>query len=173
LAVRAGALAIPPALVIAVAAADPEKAALAPVPDAVNVTVTLLTGLLLVSFTAACSAVAKAVFIVALWGVPKTAATLAGGPGRFVKLKLAGVATLGALAVTVKLPAWELAVKAGAAAIPLALVAAVAVADPLNEPVAPVVGAAKVTVTPLSGLLLPSFTVACKAVVNAAFTVAL
>ena len=101
LAVRAGAVAIPLALVTAVAVADPEKAARAPVPDAVKVTVTPLTGLPLASFTAACSAVVKVALIVALCGVPAAAETLAGGPGRFVNLKLAGVATPAALAVTV------------------------------------------------------------------------
>src|ERR1700689_2479707 len=57
--------------------------------------------------------------------------------------------------------------------MPLALVVAVAVADPLKAAPAPVAGAVKVTVTPLIGLLLASFTVACSAVVNALFTMAL
>ena len=57
--------------------------------------------------------------------------------------------------------------------MPLALVVAVAVADPLNAAPAPLAGAVKVTVTPLIGLLLASFTVACSAVVKALFTMAL
>ena len=44
------------------------------------------------------------------------------------------------------MPAVPLAVKAGAVAIPDALV--VAVADPAKVPLAPVLGAVKVTVTP-------------------------
>jgi hypothetical protein len=49
---------------------------------------------------------------------------------------------------------------------------AVAVATPLKVPLAGVVEAVNVTVTPLNGLLPPSFTVACKGVVNALFTFA-
>jgi hypothetical protein len=51
-----------------------------------------------------------------------------------------------------------LAVKAGAIATPFALV--VAVAAPAKLALAPLAGTANVTVTPLIGLLLPSFTVA-------------
>jgi hypothetical protein len=45
-------------------------------------------------------------------------------------------------------------------------------ADPLKEAVAPVAGAAKVTVTPLSRLLEASFTRTCKLVPNVELTVA-
>ena len=55
----------------------------------------------------------------------------------------------------------------GALATPLVFVAMVTVAEPLNVPLAPVVGAANVTFTPLTGLLPESFTVACRPVVNA------
>ena len=65
-----------------------------------------------------------------------------------------------------------MAVSAGAVATPLAFVMAVAVATPLKVPLAGVVEAVNVTVTPLNGLLPPSFTVACKGVVNALFTFA-
>jgi hypothetical protein len=57
--------------------------------------------------------------------------------------------------------------------MPLELVTAVAVDDPLKEAVAPVLGALKVTITPLSRLLLASFTTACNAVPNGVLTVAL
>ena len=57
--------------------------------------------------------------------------------------------------------------------MPLALVITAAVADPLKAAVAPADGAVNVTVTPLTGLLLASFRVACSAVVNAVLTVAL
>ena len=63
--------------------------------------------------------------------------------------------------------------RVGAVATPLALVVAVAVADPLNVAPAPDAGAVNVTVTPLTGLLFASFTVACSGVVNALLTVAL
>jgi hypothetical protein len=100
LAVSDGAVATPLLLVVAVAVADPPNVALAPLPGAVNVTVAPLTGLLLESFTMACSAVANAVLIVALCGVPALAVMLAGGPAVLVKLKLADVDTPDTLAVT-------------------------------------------------------------------------
>ena len=96
-----GAVAIPLALVTAVAVADPLNVPLAPVPGALKLTVTPLSGLLLASLTTACSAVANAVFTVALCGVPEFAATLAGSTALFVKLKLAGATTPEAVAVTV------------------------------------------------------------------------
>jgi hypothetical protein len=58
------------------------------------------------------------------------------------------------------------AVNVGAVATPLLFV--VTVAEPPKVPLAPVPGAAKVTLTPLTGLLLASFTVAFMAVANAA-----
>jgi hypothetical protein len=65
-----------------------------------------------------------------------------------------------------------LAVNAGAVATPPLLV--VAVFTPLAKvPLAPVVGAVKVTVTPLTGLLPASFTVTCSPVANAVLIVAL
>ena len=80
MAVSAGAVAIPLVFVVAVAVADPLKAALAPVAGAVKVTVTPLTGLLLASLTVACSGAENAVFTVALCGVPAVAEMLAGDP---------------------------------------------------------------------------------------------
>ena len=59
----------------------------------------------------------------------------------------------------------------GTVATPLLLV--VTVAEPVKVPLAPLIGAAKVTEAPLTGLLLASFTVACRAVANAVPTVAL
>ena len=46
-------------------------------------------------------------------------------------------------------------------------------AEPVKVPLAPLVGAAKLTEVPLTGLLLASLTVACSAVANAVPTVAL
>ena len=91
---------MPLPLVVAVAVADPLKAAPAPVAGALKVTVTPLTGLLLESFTVACSAVVNALLTVALCGVPAVAVMLDGVWARLVRLKLAVVATPVALAVT-------------------------------------------------------------------------
>jgi hypothetical protein len=85
LAVRAGAVATPLTLVVAVAVARPLKVPLAPVPGAVNVTVAPLTTLPPASFTIACRAVPNAVLIAVLWGVPAVAAMLAAGPAVFVR----------------------------------------------------------------------------------------
>jgi len=79
LAVNAAAVATPLAFVVAVFT-PPAKVPLAPLPGAAKVTVTPFTGLLLASRTVACSAVAKAVLIAALWGVPAVAVIVAGGP---------------------------------------------------------------------------------------------
>jgi hypothetical protein len=76
------------------------------------------------------------------------------------------------LAVTVYDPVALLAVSAGAVATPLALVVAVAVAEPLNVAPAPDAGAVNVTVTPLTGSEF-EVTVACRAVPNTVPTVAL
>ena len=65
-----------------------------------------------------------------------------------------------------------LAVNVGAVATPLLLVVAV-FTPPANVPPAPALGAVKVTVTPPTGLLPPSTTMACSAVPNAVLTVAL
>ena len=80
---------MPAEFVVAVAVADPLKAALAPEEGAVKVTIAPLTGLLLASLTVACNAVANAVFTVALCGVPAVAITLAGGPAAIAVLERA------------------------------------------------------------------------------------
>ena len=66
-----------------------------------------------------------------------------------------------------------MALKTGAVAIPLVLVTAVAVADPLKLALAPETGAVKATVTPPSGLPPASLTMACSSVANALPTSAL
>jgi hypothetical protein len=86
LAVKAGAVAIPLLFVVALAVADPLKLPLAPLPGAVNVTVTPLTALPPESFTVACKAVAKVVPSVALWGVPEVAVMLVAAPAVLVRL---------------------------------------------------------------------------------------
>src|SRR5215469_11876857 len=97
---------------------------------------------------------------------------VAAGPARLVSEKMAEVETPETEAVTVKAPAVLLAVKTAAVAIPDELVVAV-VTPPANVPLAPLPGAVKVTVAPLTGLLKGSFTVACSCVANAVPTVAL
>jgi hypothetical protein len=66
-----------------------------------------------------------------------------------------------------------LATNAGAVAMPLAFVGAAALLEPENVPVAPLAGAVNVTTTPLTGFPDASFTVACKGVANAVFTLVL
>ena len=63
------------------------------------------------------------------------------------------------------------AVNAGAVATPLAFV--VTVLDPPNVPLAPVAGAVNVTVAPLTGFPLPSFTVAASTTGNGVLIVTL
>ena len=101
MAVRVGAVATPLLLVVAVAVNEPLKFALAPEPGAVNVTVTPLTGLLDASRTVACRAVANAVLIAVLCGVPAVAVIVAAVAVVLVRLKLAGVGTPMTDAVTV------------------------------------------------------------------------
>src|SRR5258705_11633484 len=74
--------------------------ALAPLPGALKVTVTPLTGLPKLSATVAWNAVPKAVFTAVLCGVPPVALMVAAAPAVLVTLKLAGVATPAAGAVT-------------------------------------------------------------------------
>ena len=64
------------------------------------------------------------------------------------------------------------AVKTAAVATPCVSVVDV-FAPPANAPLAPFAGAVKVTVTPLSGLLPESFTVACSWTANAVLMVEL
>src|SRR5437763_11515973 len=79
----------------------PANVPLAPLPGAVNVTVTPLTPLPKESLTVACSCVANAVLMEALCGVPAVALILAADPARFVREKFAGEATPETEAVTV------------------------------------------------------------------------
>jgi hypothetical protein len=98
-AVNVGAVATPDASVWT--AAGPAKLPLAPEPGPANVTVTPGTGFPPASRTVACNAVEKGVLIAVLCPDPSVAATAAGEPTRFVRLKAATVPTPDALAVTV------------------------------------------------------------------------
>src|SRR4051812_31106198 len=78
----------------------------------------------------------------------------------------------GAVAATLYLPATVFAANARAVAMPLLSVVAVFM-PPAKLPLAPVVGAMKVTTIPGTGLPLLSFTRTCNALPNAVPTVAL
>src|SRR3989442_685721 len=67
----------------------PLKLALAPLDGAVKVTVTFATGFDDASVTFACSAVANAVFTVALCGVPEVATIDSRGTAAFINAKVA------------------------------------------------------------------------------------
>src|SRR5215467_14935471 len=79
LAVMTAAVATPEAFVVAVVT-PPANVPLAPLPGAAKVTTAPITGLLNESLTVACNCVAKAVFTVALCGVPAVAVIVAGTP---------------------------------------------------------------------------------------------
>ena len=92
---------MPLELVMAVAVAELENAALAPFAGAVKVTVAPLTGLVYESLTDTCRAVENTVLTVVLCGVPAVALMLAATPALLAREKLAGVAAPVTLAVTV------------------------------------------------------------------------
>ena len=142
--------------VIADAVAEPPvNVPLAPLAGAANVTFTLATGLLVASYTVAWKGFVKATFVAVLCGVPPVAVTVAGVPTsvRFVSKKFAGVVTPDAVAVTVYgPPATPFALNVGAVATPCVFVTTIAVDEPpINVPLAPVLGAANVTMIPFAG----------------------
>lgn len=150
-------LAIPEALVTAVRL---DSVAVAPLSGAVKVTVAPLNGVPDESFTVACSAIGKTAPNPADCGVPPVAVMLAGGAAVLLNEKDAENAP--AVAVMVYVPDVALAV-AVTLATPEALVTAVALD---RVALAPVAGAAKVTVAPLIGFPAESLTVACSAFAN-------
>ena len=156
LAVKVGAVAMPLLLVVSVTEVlSPENVPLAPLEGAAKVTVTPLIALPFWSLTVASSAVANAVLTVALWGVPTVAVMVVATDcaALLVRRNEAEVPMPVTPAVTEYVPVVALAVKVGAVAMPLLLVVSVTeVLLPENVPLAPLNGAAKVTVTPLSGL---------------------
>jgi len=172
LAVNVAEVATPLAFVTAVFT-PPAKLPLAPVPGAVNVTVTPETGFPPLSFTVATSGAAKAVLMVALCGVPLVAVMLAGVPAVLVSKKFAAVTTPATVAVTVYgPPAVPLAVNVAEVATPLAFVTAV-FTPPAKLPLAPLPGAVNVTVTPETGFPPLSFTVATSGAANVVLMVVL
>ena len=145
----------------------------APEPGAVNVTFTPLTGLLPESFTVTASAFANPVLIVADCGVvPAFAVIVDAAPALLVNEKLTVVRPVAAAVTVYGPPAVAFAVN-DADATPDAFVATTIDAVLLlNTPDAPDPGAVKVTFTPLTGLLLASFTVTANAFANAVLIVA-
>src|SRR5216683_2852713 len=171
-AVNVAEVATPLALLVAVFT-PPAKVPLAPLPGAVNVTTTPLTGLFPASVTVATKSAVNAVLIAALCPEPLVTTTLAAGPTVFVSEKLAGVATPATDAVTLYgPPAVAFAVNVAEVATPLAFVVAV-FTPPAKVPLAPLPGAVNVTNTPFTGLFPASFTVACSCVANAVLIAAL
>jgi hypothetical protein len=133
------------------------------VAGAVKVTATPLTGLPKLSVTVATSGLAKAVLITALCGVPLVAASDAGGPAKFVRMKLADDVAPGTVPPTSAEPATVFAVKTDEVATPLESVVSVSVEVPVvaKVPLAPDNGAENVTVAPLTGFE-PAITVTCR-----------
>ena len=109
---------------------------------------------------------------VAVCGVPAVAAMEAGAPALLVSANPGLVVRAAPVAVTVYLPAVSLAVNTGEVANPALLVIAV-FPEQAKVPLAPLVGALKVTSTPDTGSPEESFTVAARALAKALATVAL
>src|SRR5580698_7249670 len=153
LAVKAGAVAMPEALVVAVAVrAAPGKVPLAPELGAVNVTFTAGMGLLPESVTITERALANGVFtVVTWWFVAPAITTAAGSPRVFVYSII--TTPIGLMdAITGYSPIVPFAVKVGIKATPCASVMTVATRDePGKVPPAPEAGAEKVTGTPGMG----------------------
>src|SRR5207244_4141501 len=101
----------------------------------------------------------------AFWPVPATALMVA-GTAVLVKVNVAGLMTPPTTAVTLKLPLIWLAVKAGAVAIPSALVGTIGRA--LKLPAAPLGSAVKLIDEPLTGFPNASRTCTSSGTVKAA-----
>jgi hypothetical protein len=173
-ALKAAGVAIPDAFVLAEVVLVPESAKLPLAPELGAVKVTVIpanTWLPNWSATRAPNGAPKFVFTTAVCGVvAETGDTLDGAPGLFVIAKLAGEATPETVACTVYAPAVVLAVKVEAVATPEPLLVAVVVLEPENAPLAPLLGAVKVTKTLGTGLFPQSVTVAPRLVPKAVFT---
>jgi hypothetical protein len=142
---------------------------LAPLDGAVNVTLAPDTGLPKLSLTVATRALPNDVFTVVLWPEPDVTTILAAGPATFVSLKLAGVLTPLADAITLKVPDTVFAVSVSLAWPVAPVVTAVKIP---SVPLAPLDGARNVTLAPDTALPKLSLTVATKALPNEVLTVA-
>jgi hypothetical protein len=150
-----------------------ESTQLAPEVGAAKVTETPLTGLP-PFVTVATNGMANAVPIAVLWPPPLVAVSVA-APSVLVSGKLNGVKVPDVTA-TLYAPTAKFAVKVFDVAWPFAPVTSVSMVDVgavANVELAPEAGAAKITVTPLTGLLLASVTVATNGLANAVPTMAL
>jgi hypothetical protein len=170
-AVNVADVATPLAFVVAVFT-PPAKVPLAPLAGGVNVTTTPLTGLFPESVTVATRGAANAVLIVAFCPEPLVTATFAAAPVKFVKAKFADVAPVALATTLYGPPAVAFAVNAADVATPLAFVVAV-FTPPANVPLAPLAGGVNVTMTPLTGLLPASVTVATRGAAKAVLIVVL
>jgi hypothetical protein len=94
-----------------------------------------------------------------------------GAAAKFVNEKFAEVAPVALATTLYGPPAVAFAVNVFEVATPLAFVSAAF--DPVNAPLAPLVGAVNVTVTPLTGLFPASVTVATNGAPNAVLIAAL
>ena len=151
--------AIPEAFVVwvAVFAIDPPPAVTA------KVTLTPLTGLLLASLTVTLGTVPVAVPDIALWLFPAFTTIWVAVPAVPIAVKVTGLPEKPAeVAVKVFIPEVVPRVQLPMVATPPASVVA---ARPVAEP--PPVATAKVTLTPLTGLLLRSFTITLGGVTDA------
>jgi hypothetical protein len=164
-AVKVADVATPLELVVAVFT-PPANVPLAPLPGAVNVTIAPLTGLFPASVTVATNGAENAELIAVLCPEPLLAAMFAGGAPRFVNEKFAKVAPVALATTLYGPPAVEFAVNTADVATPLPFVVAV-FSPPANVPLAPLPGAVKVTITPLTGLFPASATVATSGAENA------
>jgi hypothetical protein len=170
-AVNVADVATPLAFVVAVFT-PPANVPLAPLAGGVNVTTTPLTGLFPESVTVATRGAANAVLIVAFCPEPLVTATFAAAPVKFVKAKFADVAPVALATTLYGPPAVAFAVNAADVATPLAFVVAV-FTPPANVPLAPLAGGVNVTMTPLTGLLPASVTVATRGAAKAVLIVVL
>src|SRR5260370_895185 len=132
----------------------PATVPLSPLPGAVNVAHTPLTGLFPASVTVATKGAVNAVLIAALCPDPLVTTTLAAGPTVLVSEKFAEVAPVVLATTLYGPPTVAFAVNVAEVATPLAFVVAV-FTTPAQVPLAPLPAAVNATTTPLTGLFPP------------------
>jgi len=151
-------VAVPVGSVVAIAVLTPPvNVPVGPLTGAVNVTGAPLTGVPMAFLTTAVKCSPNAVLIAAVCDVPAVA-VMVGTIAVLLSEKVAGNGTPDTVAVTTYGPGVEFAVKKGASATPFIFV--ITMFEPVKAPPAPAVGGENVTVTPLTGRLVASLTVA-------------
>ncbi|HEY1754037.1 MAG TPA: hypothetical protein VGG72_01480 [Bryobacteraceae bacterium] len=143
---------------------------LGPLPGAVKVTFSPATGVPVESVTVTAGATANAVFIDVLCGVVPAFTTMLPDSAKLVSVKLTPVKPA-AEAVTLYVPKIGLAVKGAAATPELFVATTIVVAELLNNPLGPLDGAVKVTLTPATGVPPELFTITAGGVPKAVLTV--